>query len=68
MQDVIALAFPFFGLIFLGFGAGKFSKIPPSGMAWMNFFIIYIALPALFFRLLSETPVEQLTDLSYVAA
>ena len=68
MQDVIALAFPFFGLIFLGFGAGKLSKIPPSGMAWMNFFIIYIALPALFFRLLSETPVEQLTDLSYVAA
>lgn len=68
MQDVIALAFPFFGLIFLGFGAGKFSKIPPAGMAWMNFFIIYIALPALFFRLLSETPVEQLTDLTYVAA
>lgn len=68
MQDVISLAFPFFGLIFLGFAAGKIKDIPPSGMAWMNFFIIYVALPALFFRLLSETPVEQLTDLSYVTA
>ncbi|ADZ70666.1 AEC family transporter [Polymorphum gilvum] len=67
MQDVISLAFPFFGLIFLGFAAGKIRKIPAAGMEWMNFFIIYIALPALFFRLLSETPIEQLTDLTYVA-
>lgn len=68
MQDVIALAFPFFGLIFLGFAAGKFRKLPEAGLAWMNFFIVYVALPALFFRLLSETPIEQLTDLSFVTA
>lgn len=68
MQDVIALAFPFFGLIFIGFAAGKIGKLPESGLAWMNFFIIYIALPALFFRLLSETPIEELTNLSYVTA
>ncbi len=68
MQDVITLAFPFFGLIFLGFASGKIGKLPESGLAWMNFFIIYIALPALFFRLLSETPIEQLTDLSFVSA
>lgn len=68
MNDVITLAFPFFGLIFLGFAAGKIGKLPESGLAWMNFFIVYIALPALFFRLLSETPIEQLTDLTFVAA
>ncbi len=68
MQDVITLAFPFFGLIFLGFAAGKIGKLPESGLAWMNFFIIYIALPALFFRLLSETPIEQLTNLTFVSA
>jgi len=68
MLDVITLAFPFFGLIFLGFAAGKIGKIPASGLEWMNFFIIYIALPALFFRLLSQTPLEELTDLSFVAA
>ena len=68
MQDVISLAFPFFGLIFLGFLAGKVKKIPESGLAWMNFFIDYVALPSMFFRLLSETPIEQLTNLGYISA
>ena len=68
MNDVISLAFPFFGLIFLGVIAGKAAKLPESGLAWMNVFIIYIALPALFFQLLSKTPVEQLTNVAYVAA
>ena len=34
----------------------------------MNFFVVYLALPALFFRLLSETPFEQLANVSFVAA
>lgn len=68
MLDVITLALPFFGLILLGFGAGKAKNIPESGLAWMNFFVIYLALPALFFRLLSATPFEQLANLSFIAA
>ncbi len=68
MENVISLALPFFGLIFLGVAAGKLKKIPASGLAWMQFFIIYIALPALFFRLLAKTPIEELTNIGYVAA
>lgn len=68
MQDVISLAFPFFGLIFLGFLAGKLKNIPESGLTWMNFFIVYVALPSMFFRLLSETPIEELTNLSFISA
>ncbi|MET1415619.1 AEC family transporter [Roseibium sp. HPY-6] len=68
MLDVITLALPFFGLILLGYGAGKIKNIPEAGLAWMNFFVIYLALPALFFRLLSETPFEQLANFSYIAA
>lgn len=68
MQDVITLALPFFGLILLGFGAGKLRNLPESGLSWMNFFVVYLALPALFFRLLSETPFEQLANVSFVAA
>jgi len=68
MQDVITLALPFFGLILLGFAAGKFRNLPESGLSWMNFFVVYLALPALFFRLLSETPFEQLANVSFVAA
>ncbi|WP_349360610.1 AEC family transporter [Stappia sp.] len=68
MEKVISLALPFFGLIFLGIAAGKLKKIPAEGLAWMQFFIIYIALPALFFRLLAQTPIEELTNVAYVAA
>lgn len=68
MLEVISLALPFFGLIILGFGAGKIRRLPESGLAWMNFFVVYMALPALFYRLLSETPFEQLANVSYIAA
>ena len=65
MENVISLALPFFGLIFLGVAAGKFKKLPPEGLAWMQFFVIYIALPALFFRLLARTPGEELINIGY---
>lgn len=68
MHDVISLALPFFGLILLGYGAGKLRNLPESGLSWMNFFVVYLALPALFFRLLSETPFEQLANFSFIAA
>lgn len=68
MQNVISLALPFFGLIFLGFAAGRYKKLPESGLAWMNFFVVYLALPALFFRLLSATPFEELANFSFITA
>ncbi|AXS40584.1 AEC family transporter [Breoghania sp. L-A4] len=68
MQDVLTLALPFFGLILVGFASGKIRSLPAAGLDWMNFFILYLALPALFFQLLAQTPVEELTNLAYVAA
>ncbi len=65
-MQILALVLPFFGLIFLGFAAAKLRKIPVDGLAWMNFFIVYLALPALFFNLLSQTPVEKLASWSFV--
>ncbi|OYU50204.1 MAG: malonate transporter [Rhizobiales bacterium PAR1] len=67
MSPVVSLAFPFFGLILLGFGCGRFMKIPESGLAWMNFFIVYIALPPLFFKLIGATPIEELTNWRFIA-
>src|SRR6478609_4913682 len=66
MLDVINLALPFFGLIFLGFGCGKFKAIPDSGFAWMDFFILYVALPALFYRIVAQTPLEQLANPRFI--
>jgi predicted permease len=66
MLDVINLALPFFGLIFLGLACGKLKQIPETGLAWMNFFIIYVALPALFYRILAQTPLEQLSQVAFI--
>jgi len=68
MLSIVNLALPFFGLIFIGFACGKLKRLPDEGLAWMNFFILYVALPALFFRILSKTPFEQLARLDFVAA
>lgn len=67
-MDVINLTLPLFGLIFLGWIAARFNKLPEQGLAWMQFYIIYVALPALFFQLLRQTPIEQLSNLSFIAA
>jgi predicted permease len=66
MTDVLNLALPFFGLIAIGYVAGKFNELPDIGMAWMNFFLIYISLPCLFYRVLAETPIEQLGNPRFV--
>src|ERR1041384_6971168 len=66
MLDVLNLALPFFGLIFLGLACGKYKQIPETGLAWMNFFIIYVALPCLFYRVLAQTPLEQLNNVPFV--
>jgi hypothetical protein len=46
MLDIINLALPFFGLTFVGLACGKLKRLPDTGLAWMNFFIVYVALPA----------------------
>lgn len=66
MQQVLSLALPFFGLIFIGWATAKWRGLPAEGLAWLNFFIVYVSLPALFFQLLSKTPIEQLTNWSFV--
>lgn len=67
-MDVLNLALPYFGLIFIGYACGKTRKLPEAGLAWMNFFLLYVSLPALFFRIMSKTPFEQLNNLPFVIA
>ncbi|MBP0617482.1 AEC family transporter [Jiella mangrovi] len=68
MIEIIGLISPFFGLIALGFAAGRLAPHPIGGLAWLNVFVIYIALPALFFQLLSKTPVEKLASVGFIAS
>lgn len=62
MFEIIGLIAPLFGLIVIGYICGKIAKIPVEGLAWFNFFIIYVALPAMFFKLLSQTSFESISN------
>ncbi|UGY08631.1 AEC family transporter [Phyllobacterium pellucidum] len=66
MLDVFNLVLPFFGLIFLGFFVAKVKHQPLEALGWMNTFIVYVALPALFFQILSKTPVAELTQWGFI--
>jgi predicted permease len=71
MAEISGLVLPFFGLIFLGYLTAKLARNPAGegagdAMGWLNTFIIYLALPALFFKLVSKTPIEQLTRFDFV--
>src|SRR3954467_2718794 len=68
MIDILNLALPYFGLIFLGFACGRYKPIPDRGLAWMDFFIVYLSLPALFYRILARTPVGQLNNARSILA
>jgi malonate transporter and related proteins len=68
MADILNLALPYFGLIFIGFACGKSRGLPESGLAWMNFFLLYVSLPALLFRIMSETPFSELNNPPFLIA
>lgn len=68
MLEVLALVLPLFGLVFLGFVSGKIARLPIEGLTWLNFFVIYVALPAMFFRLLSRTPVAEFGNFAFILA
>jgi malonate transporter and related proteins len=68
MSEILGLVLPFFGVIFLGYVVARIRKLPLDALGWMNFFIIYVALPCLFFQLLSKTPIEKLTEWRFIAA
>lgn len=67
-MEILNLSLPLFGLIFIGYGAARLSSLNESALGWMNFFIIYVALPALFFQLIRKAPIESLANYEFVLA
>jgi malonate transporter and related proteins len=72
MIDILNLAVPYFGLIFIGFACGKAKgntkALPEAGLAWMNFFLLYVSLPALLFGIMSKTPFSELNNPPFLIA
>ncbi len=68
MIDILNLAVPYFGLIFIGFACGKAKSLLEAGLAWMNFFLLYVSLPALLFVIMSKTPFAELNNPPFLIA
>ena len=68
MSAILNLAMPFFGLILLGVLAARRWQIGEQGLAWLNVFLIYFALPSLIFLVVSAAPFEQLMNWPFVTA
>ncbi|WP_407174498.1 AEC family transporter [Bradyrhizobium sp. STM 3562] len=68
MTDILNLAVPYFGLIFIGYACGKAKSLPEAGLAWMNFFLLYVSLPALLFVITSKTPFAELNNPPFLIA
>ncbi len=67
LAQVLDLALPFFGLILLGYCFGRIFEAPEQGLQWMHIFVIYVALPALFFNLIAVTPLDELANFKFIA-
>lgn len=65
MNTILSLCLPVIGLVLIGYGAGRFGAIARDGLAGLNFFVFYFAVPALFFRGLAESTTG-LFDLTFV--
>lgn len=68
MTEILNLALPFFGLIVLGAFASKRWHVGDQGLAWLNIFLVYFALPSLIFLVVSAAPFQQLLNWPYIAA
>ena len=67
MMQILGLIAPLFALMVLGYLAGKIARLPLAGLAWLNFFVIYIALPAMLFNFLSKTILDDFVGYRFIA-
>ncbi len=68
MLEILNIALPFFGLILLGVVAGRIWKNGEEGLAWLNIYVLYFALPPLIFMIVAQTPLEKLANPMFVVA
>lgn len=68
MLEILNIALPFFGLILLGVIAGRIWNKGEEGLAWLNIYVLYFALPPLIFLIVARTPIEKLANPLFVVA
>jgi malonate transporter and related proteins len=68
MQAVFAVVLPVFGLILVGYLAGRFKLLGPESSEALNRFVYFFALPVLLFVGMARVPVEKVFNLPFLAA
>ncbi len=62
MQAILAVTFPFFALVLLGYVAVQRRMLPDSAIPGLNGFVLFFALPCMLFRFGANLPFSQLFD------
>ncbi|MCC5966108.1 MAG: AEC family transporter [Natronohydrobacter sp.] len=62
MIEIFLKTLPFFGLIGLGFGAGRTGFFPPEATAYLTKFVFYFALSAMLFGFAANLSLSDLLD------
>ncbi|MFU8899475.1 MAG: AEC family transporter, partial [Roseinatronobacter sp.] len=68
MIEIFLKTLPFFGLIGLGFGAGRAGFFPPEATAYLTKFVFYFALSAMLFGFAANLSLSDLLDPRAAAA
>jgi malonate transporter and related proteins len=68
MLAVLEVTAPIFALIFAGFLAPRLKLLPESGVAGINAFVFYFALPAMLFRVITQQPLSSFNSPRFILA
>lgn len=68
MLDILSVTAPVFIMIAIGYAAVYSGVFEAGAMRILGSFVVYFALPALLFKALSERPIADIANWSYVAA
>lgn len=64
MLKILEVTFPFFALVLLGWFAARRRWMPLEAIPGLNYFVLYLALPAMLLRFAATTPIARMFDLS----
>ena len=67
MDQILTLLVPFLGVIALGYGVGRLRLVATDATAAFEFFVFTVALPALFFHLITASAGTIVSGWAFVA-
>jgi hypothetical protein len=67
LLEILAITFPIFALVALGYGSVRFGAFQPSDMRALGLFVMNVALPALLFNAVAERSLTETLSPAYLS-